>query len=76
MTDDPAPTSLDTLMRKLDDDPLGLTSDDLFTIVKMQRAARARSDRGEKAVKGDAGPKIDLKAMGLKKPTPKILRRI
>jgi hypothetical protein len=78
MTDDPEDTlsTLDALMRKLDDDPLGLTPDDLLTIVKHQRAARARSDAGLKAVKGADGPRIDLKAMGLVKPKAKIERRL
>ena len=77
MSSDDAPlSSLDALMRKLDDDPLGLTTDDLLTIVKMQRAARARSDAGLKAVKGEAGVKIDLKKMGLVKPKAVIDRRI
>lgn len=74
---EPAPLStLDALMRKLDDDPLGLTQDDLLEIVKMQRAARARSDAGLKAVKGEAGPKIDLQKLGLGKPKAAIDRRI
>jgi len=76
MTDDDQTTSLDELMRKLDDDPLGLTSDDLLTIVKFQRAARARSDAGLKAVKGNEGLRIDLKKLKLVKPKVEIDRRI
>ena len=76
MTDEPSLSPLDALMRKLDDDPLGLTSDDLLEIVKMQRAARTRSDAGLKAVKGEAGVKIDLKKLGLVKPKAVIDRRI
>lgn len=68
-------SEIDQMMKRLDEDPLGLTQDDLVLIVQMQRAARARADAGLKAAR-DPATKIDLKALGLVKAKPAIDRRI
>ena len=47
----------------------------LKAIVAYERQARASFESGVKPKKADAGPKIDLLALGLIKAKPKLIRR-
>ena len=77
-------TTLDTLMDNLntryfavmDNDPLINSPGDIDTVIEYHRRNRANAVAGIKPKK-EAGPKIDLVAMGLikKAPEPVVIRR-
>ncbi len=68
------PTELDLLM---DADPLSLSDRQIDQIVHYMRLGRARSEAGIKPKRTEGeGVKIDLVALGLKKATPPVLRRV